>query len=106
MALGRFAKGIGKKHHWKYKGRWSETKISPKKWKIDFRATKGKRGDHRRGYPIGGTIAWKIRGTQYAVKRPDGTYDTHLIGTKTMKRYRVPRRGRTFRKRFKRRRRY
>lgn len=70
-------------HNWKYTGRWHERKVSPKKWKIDFRATKGKRARGYGNFGKGFRIKWRINAVQYAKKTGKGTYQTRMVGTKT-----------------------
>ena len=77
-------KGVpkGYRHNWKYTGRWSEIKTGPGKWRISFRATKGKRARGFGSFKKGFRIKWKINAVQHAIKTGKGTYQTHLIGTK------------------------
>lgn len=75
----------GYTHNWAYRGRWKETKIAPGKWKIRFRATKGRKvkgyvkGQPRKGF----RIRWKINAIQDAIKTSKGTYQTDMRGYKT-----------------------
>ena len=78
-------KGVrkGYNHHWKYTGRWDETKTGPGMWSISFKATKRKKSGL--GGPKPGTrIVWKIDGYQTAIKTKKGEYQTHLKGTKKL----------------------
>lgn len=79
-------KGVPKnfRHIWGYRGVWSEKKIAPRKWKINFRASKGKKSNSLGNFKKGFKIHWKINADQYAVKTGKGTYQTNMIGTKTM----------------------
>lgn len=74
----------GYKHIWGYKGVWKEKKITPKKWRIDFKATKGKSAKGYGNFKKGFKVLWKINARQEAVKTSKGTYQTHLYGTKTL----------------------
>lgn len=75
----------GYQHNWKYTGHWKEKKIAPGKWKIRFRATKGRRvrGRPQKYEPKKGfQILWKINAYQRATKTGRGTYQTDMYGTK------------------------
>lgn len=75
----------GYKHIWGYKGVWKEKKTAPKTWKIDFKATKGKKGSKTYGgFGKGTKILWKITGYQTARKTGKGTYQTRLRATKKL----------------------
>lgn len=79
------SKGVpkGYKEDWTYRGRWSEKKIGPKKWKVNFKATKRRKAGMGQLKP-GTTIVWAIKGRQYAVKRGKGHYDVRLIADKKL----------------------
>lgn len=82
----RKRKGVKKgfKHNWKYKGHWKEKKVGKGIWRIDFRATKGRKARSYGGYAKGSRLKWKINATQYAIKTGKGTYQTRMIGTKRL----------------------
>lgn len=72
----------GYRHFWKYKGIWKERKKPDGSWKIDFRASKGKKSKGYGNFKKGFRIHWRINADQYAVKTGKGTYQTRMIGTK------------------------
>lgn len=74
----------GYRHIWRYHGRWDETKLTPRKWRFRFRATKGKKSKGYGGFGKGFWVKWKIDGIQTAYKTNKGTYQTDLRGTKTL----------------------
>lgn len=69
---------------WKYTGRWSETKTSPGRWKISFRATKKRKATSYGSHPKGRRIRWKINALQDVIKTGKGKYQTHMYGTKKL----------------------
>lgn len=73
----------GYKHHWKYTGRWNETKTGPGTWKFQFKATKKTKAKGMGPKP-GYKVHWKIQADQYAVKTRKGTYQTNMLGTKKL----------------------
>lgn len=79
-----YKKGVpsGYKHHWKYKGRWSETKNKDGSWNFSFRATKGKRAKRYGKFKKGFKILWKLDGYQTAIKTGKGKYQTRFYGRK------------------------
>lgn len=70
-------------HNWSYRGHWRETKISPRDWNVDFRATKRTKAGGA-GPPPGFRVKWKIDAVQYARKTGKGTYETRLVGRKRL----------------------
>lgn len=80
----KYRKGVrpGYKHTWAYKGVWKERKNKDGSWKIDFRATKGKKARGYGQFKKGFKIKWGIRGVQYATKIAPGKYQTRLIAKK------------------------
>lgn len=80
----------GYKHHWKYKGKWSERKIAPKTWKITFKATKRKRSNSYGGYGKGTKVSWRLHNVkQHVIKTGKGTYQTILTGIKKLAKARI-----------------
>lgn len=74
---------IGYPETWKYQGRWKEKKVGKGIWKIDFKATKGRKAAMGNLKP-GTVIKWKINAIQYAKKTAAGRYQTRMIGTKKL----------------------
>jgi hypothetical protein len=72
----------GYKHIWGYRGVWKERKGKYGVWKIDFKATKGKKAKGYGSFKRGFAIKWRINAIQTAVKTGPGRYETHMVGTK------------------------
>jgi hypothetical protein len=85
---------IGRKHTWKYKGVWKETKINPTTWKIRYENTKTRKGykaTKGQGLPVGSKLVWKFKNMkQYAIKISPNKYKTVLEGIKYMGAYKLP----------------
>ncbi|MHA1299313.1 MAG: hypothetical protein ACTSO9_07760 [Candidatus Helarchaeota archaeon] len=76
---------IGGKHSWNYKnGIWNETKISPKKWKIEFICNKYRKtlAPPETGAPLKTGFHWYIIADQKVIKIDENTYETVMNGFK------------------------
>lgn len=69
---------------WTYRGRWSERKVAPGRWKISFKATKRRKAKGYGGHPKGRRIRWKINAYQDVIKTGKGKYQTHMYGDKKL----------------------
>lgn len=76
---------VGYVHQWLYRGKWVESKITPKTWKIRFVASKKKTNlKGSGGLPVGSRVRWRIIAIQDAIKLKDGLYMTDLKGFKNL----------------------
>lgn len=76
---------VGMSHHWIYpNGTWREEKISPDRWKIDFRSQKRRNEEAPTGSGAGegSRYHWYILADQEAVKLDKDSYETHMYGYK------------------------
>ena len=76
---------VGKSHHWIYpNGTWREEKISPDRWRIDFRSMKQRKegAPPGSGAGEGSRYHWYIIADQRAVKLDKDSYETHMTGYK------------------------
>jgi hypothetical protein len=73
----------GYRHNWTYRGRWREKKVSPRKWRFSFNATKRTHAKAM-GPRKGSKVMWDIKARQIAVKTKKGTYQTRMVGTKRL----------------------
>jgi len=76
---------IGGTHNWLYKeGVWNETKLSPDKWRINFKCAKHrmKEAPSESGAGIGSGFNWFIIADQKAIKQNENVYLTEMNGLK------------------------
>jgi hypothetical protein len=76
---------IGGTHNWLYKnGIWNETKLTPDKWKINFKCEKHRMREAPQdsGAGIGSGFNWFIIADQKAIKRNENVYSTEMNGLK------------------------
>ncbi len=76
---------IGGKHSWNYdKGIWNEVKVTPDRWKFDFRSVKNR--THQAPVGTGALVNteyhWYIIADQRVIKRDANSYDTVMQGAK------------------------
>jgi hypothetical protein len=76
---------IGASHNWKYNdGKWSETKIAPDKWTINFESIKTRMNAApvNSGASTGSKFHWYIIADQIATKLNSNSYMTIMKGLK------------------------
>jgi hypothetical protein len=76
---------VGRGHKWKYEaGDWTEKKITPDKWEIQYGVKKHRKGHapEGSGAPVGTSHRWYILAEQVVTKLDANTYSTELKGTK------------------------
>jgi hypothetical protein len=76
---------IGRSHKWYYdKGIWTDKKITPDKWLINFEVTKRRAGKAPKGsgVPVGTEYHWYILAHQIVKKLDANSYSTSLNGVK------------------------
>ena len=76
---------IGRSHHWIYdSGPWTETKITPDEWQIQFAVTKRRKGKapEGSGVPVGTGYHWYILAHQIVKKLNANDYSTEMSGVK------------------------
>lgn len=76
---------IGRSHHWNYDpGEWTETKITPDLWRINYAVTKRRKGHapEGSGVPLGTEYHWYILAHQNVAKQTANDYTTSLTGLK------------------------
>lgn len=76
---------VGGMHNWNYtNGKWSETKIAPDKWFINFESLKTRMhtAPVNSGASTGSKFHWYIIADQIATKLDSNSYMTHMKGTK------------------------
>lgn len=76
---------IGASHNWKYNdGKWSETKIAPDKWTINFKSIKTRMhvAPVNSGASTGSKFHWYIIADQIATKLDSNSYMTNMNGFK------------------------
>src|SRR5438874_13490460 len=76
---------VGRAHHWTYKGEWTERKIGPDLWEVDFRARKTRKGKAPAGSgaPVGTEYHWFFVPTSQTARKTDANhYETRLQGLK------------------------
>jgi hypothetical protein len=81
---------IGRSHTWNYEpGVWTEKKVTPEKWEVDFAVKKHRKGHapEGSGAPVGTSHHWFILADQVVTKLDANTYDTTLHGVKYMLAY-------------------
>lgn len=83
---------IGYKEFWKYRGRWKEKKVAPRRWKFTFEATKGRKAKSYGGLGKGTTGRWLIKGIQSIKKIGKGKYQTRLTAYKYLSKIKTPKR--------------
>lgn len=84
---GQFYTGmkIGRSHHWLYdQGEWTETKVTPDLWTINYAVTKRRKGKapEGSGVPVGTEYHWYILAHQNVRKLDANNYSTSLTGLK------------------------
>jgi hypothetical protein len=76
---------IGRGHKWHYdQGTWTETKITPEEWKVEYNVTKRRAGKapEGSGVPVGTGYHWYILAHQNVTKLNANDYSTSLTGMK------------------------
>ncbi len=76
---------IGRSHKWNYDpGVWTETKVTPDEWQINFAVTKRRVGKapEGSGVPVGTAYHWYILAHQNVTKLNANDYSTSLTGMK------------------------
>src|SRR5437870_8050689 len=76
---------IGRRHNWNYDpGVWTEKKIEPDKWEINFSVKKHRKGHapEGSGVPVGTEYHWYILAHQNVRKLNANIYSTALSGIK------------------------
>jgi len=76
---------IGRSHRWNYDaGDWTETKITPDLWQINYAVTKRRKGNapEGSGVPVGTEYHWYILAHQNVRKLNANDYTTSMTGLK------------------------
>jgi hypothetical protein len=76
---------IGRGHKWHYdQGVWSEKKITPDEWEVNYSVTKRRAGKapEGSGVPVGTQYHWSIVAHQIVSKLNANDYSTSLTGVK------------------------
>jgi hypothetical protein len=76
---------VGRSHKWYYdRGQWTETKITPDQWRIEYAVKKRRAGKAPTGsgVPVGTAYHWYILADQTVTKLNANDYATSLSGTK------------------------
>src|SRR5690242_7990420 len=76
---------IGRGHKWNYDpGVWTDKKITPEKWLINFAVTKRRKGHapEGSGVPVGTEYHWFILAHQMVKKLDANNYSTEMKGLK------------------------
>lgn len=76
---------VGSSHHWHYpNGTWKEEKISPDRWRFDYRSvkTRNREAPLGSGAGEGSRYHWFIVADQRSVKLDKDSYETHMKGYK------------------------
>jgi len=76
---------IGRGHKWHYdQGTWTETKITPEEWRVEYNVTKRRVGKapEGSGVPVGTGYHWYILAHQNVTKLNANDYSTSLRGMK------------------------
>ena len=76
---------VGGSHKWYYdKGTWSEKKITPDKWELNYAVNKKRAWDapEGSGVPVGTEYHWYILAHQYVKKLDANSYATSMTGIK------------------------
>ena len=84
---------IGQSHEWNYNnGIWTETKVEPNKWDIQFKSlkTRSHLAPDDTGAQIGTQYHWYILADQKVKKIDANSYDTMMTGMKFKVGHRLP----------------
>jgi hypothetical protein len=76
---------IGRRHKWYYdKGTWTEKKVTPDQWVIEYAVTKRRAGKapEGSGVPVGTQYHWYILAHQNVTKLNANDYSTSMMGFK------------------------
>lgn len=76
---------IGGFHSWNYNnGKWSETKLNPEKWNINFESlkTRTRPAPANTGASVGTQYHWYILADQFVSKLDANSYSTNMNGVK------------------------
>ncbi len=76
---------VGRGHKWNYDaGVWTEKKMTPDQWQVNFNVTKRRAGKAPKGsgVPVGTEYHWYIIGHQNVTKLNANDYSTSLTGMK------------------------
>jgi hypothetical protein len=76
---------VGRSHKWHYdSGVWTEKKVTPDQWQIDYAVTKRRSGraPEGSGVPVGTAYHWYILAHQNVTKLNANDYSTSLTGMK------------------------